>query len=243
MILVVLHRLLHSKSLASERGFTLIEMMVTLVTGTVVLLATYFVLDVSIRESSRLSERTDATQRGRVAMEKVLQELHSSCVASGVTPVEPGSTSTKLEIISQTGNETYFPHVTKHVIQYVSATHSLTDESYVSTAEKTRGEWEWPTSATSTQTIITGVAQSTEGSSTAPVFQYYKYEGGHLSTTPISESPLSATNANETAAVAVRFTVWPSSERTTGARTIDLADTAVLRFDPASATGTNMPCA
>jgi prepilin-type N-terminal cleavage/methylation domain-containing protein len=234
-------------SLSSEHGFTLIEMLVTLVTGIVVLLATYFVLDVSIRESSRLSERVDADQRGRIAMEKILQELHSSCVASGVTPVESGSTSTKLEIISQTGNETVFPHVTKHVIQYVPSTHTLTDESYVSIAEKNpHGEWEWPTTANSSQTILTGIAPSTEGSgehiTTVPIFEYYKYEGGNLSTTPISESELSSGSANETAAIAVRFTAWPSSERTTGARTVDLADTAVLRFDPASATGTNMPC-
>ncbi len=39
------------------------------------------------------------------------------------------------------------------------------------------------------------------------------------------------------------FTAAPTSERTTGVRTVDLSDTAVLRFDPASATGTNEPCA
>jgi type II secretory pathway component PulJ len=231
------------ESLDAEHGFTLVEMLVTLVTGIIVILATMAVLDISINQSSRLSERVDADQRGRLAMEKILQELHSSCIVAGVTPIEENSSGTELRIISQTGNETYFPHVTEHRITYNEATHSLTDTAYVSTEEKGRGEWKFPETATSSQTILTGVSESTGSSGTkVPIFMYYKYEGGNLSTTALTATKLSGPEANATAAVAVRFTAWPSSERTTGGRAVDLADTAVLRFDPASATGTNTPC-
>jgi Tfp pilus assembly protein PilW len=226
-----------------EHGFTLVEMLVTLVTGIIVILATLSVLDISIGESSRISERVDADQRGRLAMEKILQELHSSCIAAGVTPVEANSTGTVLKLISQTGSETFFPNVTEHVITYTEATHTLSDASFVSTEEKTRGEWLFPTTATRTQTLLTGVSESIEEKTglPSPIFKYYRYEGGNLSTTALT-TPLSATQANETAAVAVRFTTAPTSERTTGGRTVDLSDTAVLRFDPASATGSDMPC-
>jgi Tfp pilus assembly protein PilW len=231
-------------TLRGEHGFTLVEMLVTLVTGIIVILATLSVLDISISESSRISERVDADQRARGAMEKILQELHSSCIAAGVTPVEKESSGTELRLISQTGSETYFPNVTEHRIKLSAG--KLTDSSYVSTEEKTRGEWLFPETPTKTQTLVTGVAQSTEGEGehavTVPMFKYYKYEGGNLSSTALTASSLSATEANEVAAVAVRFTTSPSSERTTGGRTVDLSDTAVLRFDPASAAGSNTPC-
>ncbi len=75
-----------------------------------------------------------------------------------------------------------------------------------------------------------------------PVFSYYKYAGGNLSSTE-EEVPLIKTDAEATADVTVAFTVAPSSERTTADRTVDFTNTAVLRYDPASAGGSNTPCA
>lgn len=230
-----------ASTLRAEHGFTLVEMLVTMVTGMVVILATLSVLDISISQSSRITERTDADQRGRLAMEKILLELHSSCIADPFTPVQPESTATSLRFISQTGANASFTTVTKHEIELNTATGKLTDASYVSSpVEGTT--MTFPSTPTRTETVLTGVSSSKQEGKTVPVFSYYKYAGGNLSNTE-EEVPLIKTDAEATAEVTVSFTVAPSSERTTADRTVDFTNTAVLRYDPASAGGSNTPCA
>lgn len=231
--------------LHSEHGFTLVEMLVAMVSGMVVILATLSVLDISISQSSRISERVDADQRGRLAMEKLMLELHSSCIAFATNPVEPGSTDTNIKFVSQSGNEAYFTSVTKHEVSLNTATHKLTDASYVSTntAAELGTNWNFPATATSTQPLLTGAFQTVEPESglAIPVFRYYKYQGGNISTTP-EATPISATDAKATAEVTVNFTTSPSSERIDADRKVELTNTAVLRYDPSSATGSNKPC-
>jgi type II secretory pathway pseudopilin PulG len=224
-----------------EQGFTLVEMLVTLVTGIVIVLAAFSILDVSLSQSSRINERVDADQRARLAMEKILLELHSSCVIVDVNPVEVGSESEMIKFISQQGSEAYFNTVTKHEIKLNKAAGTLTDASYASVEPSSSGTWTFPATATSKQTLLTNVSLSKEGEKTVPLFKYYKYENGNLATTELP-TPLNEENAANTAEITVSFTTAPTSNRTTGGRTVDLADTAVLRFDPASATGTNEPC-
>ncbi len=155
-----------------DSGFTLVEMLVTIVTGMVVILATLSVLDISISQSSRTTERVDADQRGRLAMEKILLELHSSCIALGTTAVEAGSTDKTIKFISQTGAEAYFTKVTKHEISLNTETGNLTDASYVSTNMLEPGEtttnWTFASTPTSTQALLTGVSQTPEGSNPTP---------------------------------------------------------------------------
>lgn len=228
----------------AEHGFTLVEMLVAIASGMVVILATLSILDISISQSSRISERVDADQRGRVALEKLMLELHSSCIAFASNPVEPGSTDTNIKFVSQAGNEAYFTSVTKHEVSLNTATHQLNDASYVSTntAAELGTSWTFPMTPTSTQPLLTGVFQTElEGGATVPVFRYYKYQEGNISTTP-ETTPLSELDAKATAEVTVSFTAAPSSERTNADRKVELTNTAVLRYDPSSATGTNKPC-
>jgi Tfp pilus assembly protein PilW len=236
--------------LRAEHGFTLIEMLVTMVTGLVIVIATLTVLDVSISQSSRISERVDADQQGRVAMEKVVLALHSSCLDSEVPPILAGSSPTSVSFLNYVGSEPYVSHVVKQVIGLNTATGKLTDAAYDSTGEKvteTEGRtWTFPSTPTSTQTLATNVSES----SGEPVFRYFKYEGGSLSVTSLSDSTgLTKEAAETTAEIVVRFTTAPTSGRkpTTAKeiadRALDLSDTVVLRLDPASATGVNEPCA
>jgi Tfp pilus assembly protein PilW len=226
-----------------EHGFTLVEMLVAMVSGMVVIIATLSILDISISQSARISERVDANQRGRLAMEKIMLELHSSCTEFGANAVEPGSNATKIIFTSQTGAEAYFTHLVKHEIKLAEG--KLTDTSYISNNEP-GGKWTYPETPTGTQTLLTGVSQSNSG--VTAVFQYYKYVGGNLSGTALT-TPLSKEDAENTAEIVVSFTAAPSftahlaSEGTKGDRAIDFTNTAVLRFDPASATGSNEPCA
>lgn len=221
-----------------EQGFTLIEMLVTLVTGIVIVLAAFSILDVSLTQSARISERVETDQRARLAMEKILLELHSSCVVSAGNAVEPESGPTNIKFISQQGSEAYFTTVTKHEISLTGG--KLTDASYVSEPSLT-GSWKFHSTPTSTRTLLTNVTQSSSSEGTVPLFQYFRYTGGNLSTTRQS-TPLSTEEAGNTAEVTVTFTTAPTGGEEKEGRAVELADTAVLRFDPSSAAGSNEPC-
>ncbi len=221
-------------SFRGEHGFTLVEMLVTLVTGIVIVLAAFSILDVSLTQSSRISERVETDQRARLAMEKIMLELHSSCVVTGNNAVEAGSENSLIKFISQSGSAVYFTTVTKHEIALKSGT--LTDASYVSEPSSS-GEWKFHATPTSTLTLLTNVSQT----GATPIFQYFRYVGGNLSTTPQS-TPLNTEEAPNTAEITVSFTTTATTGEEKSGQPVALADTAVLRYDPASAAGSNEPC-
>ena len=59
---------------------------------------------VSVHLSSNYTDRVDANQQGRLAMERITQALNSSCVTTNQAPVLAGSTSTKLMFYSATSD-------------------------------------------------------------------------------------------------------------------------------------------
>jgi type II secretory pathway component PulJ len=221
-----------------EQGFTLIEMLVTLMTGVVIVLAAFAILDVSLTQSSRISERVEVDQRARLAMEKILLELHSSCVADNINPVQAESKGTEVRFISEPGSAAAFTSVTEHRIALENG--KLIDSSYPSTSGE--GEkWHFAEHASHSQILLTNVTAT----GSTPIFQYYRYVNGNLSSTPqltSSTESLESKQAEETAEIVVTFTAAPTTSETSGGRSVELSDTAVLRFDPASASGTNEPC-
>lgn len=226
-----------------EQGFTLVEMLVTLMTGIVIVLAAFSILDVSLTQSSRISERVEVDQRARLTMEKILLELHSSCVADNINPVRGESKGSEIRFISEPGSTAAFTSVTEHRIAFENG--KLIDTSYPSKSGE--GEkWEFSKTASGSKVLLTNVSESVTSTGTKiPIFQYYRYVNGNLSSTPQLTSPtesLESTQAEETAEITVTFTAAPTTNQASGGRAVELADTAVLRFDPASATGNNEPC-
>ena len=63
--------------LSSERGMTLPEVLVTMVIALVLSLATFALVDVTIRRTGEISQRVDGVQRGRVAMDLMTRQLRS----------------------------------------------------------------------------------------------------------------------------------------------------------------------
>jgi prepilin-type N-terminal cleavage/methylation domain-containing protein len=226
-------------AIGDQQGFTLVELVVALVAGLVILFATLALLDLSVRLSARAADRVEASQRGRTAMEQLMQELHSSCVAASVTPVLAGSDSSNIQFLSQFGSAAV---LTPNLHKVSLAGGALTDTVYAATGGSAPS-WTFSATPTSTRTFITNVSHAAVNGTTQPVFRYYGFVNGQLSTTALA-TPLSVTDAQATAQVAVSFAAGPSSTSTEADRTINLSDAAVLRYVPASGAtnATNLPC-
>jgi prepilin-type N-terminal cleavage/methylation domain-containing protein len=92
-----------------ERGFTLMEMLVSLAVGSMLLLAIFGALDYSVTANGKVQDRVDSAQRGRAAMELITQQLRSQiCLGPGypAIPVTPSSDGSSITFFTDLGGDT-----------------------------------------------------------------------------------------------------------------------------------------
>jgi len=229
----------------SEHGFTLIEILVAMVTGLIVVGAAFTILEVSMRQSGRIADKVNANQRGRVALEKIMLELHSSCVANGANPIMATSTATRLIFQSHSGSsEPFFTTGLKHEI-YLEGT-TLFDRTFQSTSG-IESRWLWSATPLATVPLLTKAYAPASGS----MFEYFKYtkltpkeleEGNHVALNQILVVPLGAEDAKAAAKVNVNFSAAPDTNNTATPLTVAFSAGAVLRLTPATDVGSNEPC-
>jgi hypothetical protein len=218
---------------ANQDGFSLVELLVAVLTGVIVTGALFAILEVSVRQTSLLTGRVQATQIGRTAMTAVVDELHSACIAREFTPVlSEGtgaaieSTPTKLVFVAGFSEKSLLEQkeVFKHEV-YLSGG-KLIDKSYAASGGT------WPKFTFEKEPSPKGGVLLAENVSALPdpaeptktrVFGYYEYaktantgstESSSSGLTPIplkKEVALSATQANATSAVLVSFATAPVS--------------------------------
>ena len=80
-------------SLRDQRGFTLIELLVSMAAGVIVTSTVVMITTVALHNQDRIARRVDANQRGRPVMTRMIQELHSACVAPRIVPILAGGTA------------------------------------------------------------------------------------------------------------------------------------------------------
>jgi prepilin-type N-terminal cleavage/methylation domain-containing protein len=202
-----------------EWGFTLVELLIGMTIGSIVLLAAFKLADVTLGSSKRIEQRADATQRGRNAMEQIVQALRSSvCIKQSNTaqllPVSSTSYSTNTESVtfyariakpSGTGTDTFKP--LKWTLTYDNAARTLTETRIDGTGTYPSIDYSTPVSTT-TRRIISNVRRV----NSQPVFSYYAYNasGGldpYGADTPLTANPtLSATDLAKVAMIRLRFT-------------------------------------
>ncbi len=181
--------------LRSEHGFTLIELLVSMVAAIVVTGAAFAVLQISLKQTSLISDKVQANQLGRTAMTRIIDELHSACIAPDFTPIQEKSTGSELIFKNAYSSEAVIlnakesePKATgtgvfEHDIVWNSTAKTLTD--YVYKSESGEGaEAKFPSLDYSSTTheaehaspkkgiLLARNVTQTEGQ---PIFTYYKY--------------------------------------------------------------------
>ncbi len=151
---------------------------------------------------TRSPAHVDANQRSRMTMYKVIDELHSACVASQIAPVQTGSTGTLLSFLHQSGSAVS----PTPVLSKISLNGTTLSQSDYASTGGTAPTWTFSSTPSSTIQLMTGVSP-TSGSS---IFNYYAYSNGQVASTPLT-TPLSSTDAAKTVQVSVAFKVAPST--------------------------------
>lgn len=250
--------------LRDERGFTLIEALVAMISGVIVVGALVLLLEVTINQTSRITETSQANQLGRVTMTKIIDELHSTCLAQGFTPIQEVSTEQKLRFITAYSENSVIPSsaASEHEILFSKPGETLTDKTYAATSGE-GSSFAFPTTATSTVRIGAQITPGTPSGKEAPVFRYYRYAkagaGGSSETPesaleelkPTSETTALGETAKEVAAVIVTFKAGVPREELLRSETkakasipTELSDQVTFAFAAPESEGTieDSPC-
>lgn len=225
-----------------ERGFTLIELMVTAALSLVVLGGIMTVVQASTHSQDRIAKRVAANQRGRPAMTKLIDRLHSACVSPGLAPVRQGSDDNSLIVLSKSG-DAVSPVPDRYLISLEDGT--LTEYAYPATGGEPP-DWTFSETPSATYQIADRISAANINSPAAdvPLFRYFAYEGGQVAPDPLP-TPLSEEDAARTVQVDIAFSIAPSSSSSTDTEApIVLSDSATMRIEPASedSAEVNLPC-
>jgi len=221
-----------------EQGTTLVELMVGLAAGMVVLAALSMLMISTIRTTSRVSARVDATQRARVVLTNISEQLHSACIEPQMAPILSPSTGTKLEFVHAASGTAgaVAPTPVKSTIWLEGETLKQADVKWVSGIAPS---WVWSNSPPSTRTLLTKVGPLTPGGA---IFTYYKYSNGKQEAIPATTELSEAAKAVQ---VQVALNALPMSQPVKDAGSdASLQTSAVLRLTPPtfSESAPALPC-
>jgi hypothetical protein len=250
----------------NERGFTIIELLVAMVTGLIVTGVLFTVLEFSTNESTRIGDVAQASQLGRTTMTHIVDELHSACFASGFAPVQEKSSESTLIFETAYSEEPELPSVAtlksgvrKEMIVWSPTTKTLRDYSKLSTGVESSvytfsaAEKYTPEGGT---LIGENISQNEpEKSKTEPIFRYFKYAPKATTSTSEAssaleevklskEQTLTSEQAKTVASVQVAFDTAPLDKKGTLGRSAELSTQATFAFSApnSEATITAGPC-
>ncbi len=189
-----------SLSLRDERGLSLVELLVSMTAGAIVIAGIVALFGVSLGQSALIRDRVQADRLGRTALNKILNELHSSCTGFGSTAIQAPSTTPTSPLAatgplnlwfltaygSESSGEAAIKSVTEHDLVWTStgasntgqALGKLTDYSWKSTGgEPPNSAWTFNSVlSTATATGARVVATNVIPAETSTIFRYFKYD-------------------------------------------------------------------
>lgn len=206
-----------------EEGTSMVEVMVGLAMGMVVLAGLAMLLIVVVRGNARIGARAEASDNARVAMTRIMEELHSACVNPAKAPVSANSTGSTL--IFERGSYGTGGNTSANAP-------AVTAEIEYRTSDGTLRE----TVGTSSRILLSNVGLAKnpkKPTETVPVFQYENATIEGANPWPIGTGVLNTERAPYTILVRVAFKASPKSEPVAdaGAAT-EIENSATLRLTP-----------
>jgi prepilin-type N-terminal cleavage/methylation domain-containing protein len=214
-----------------ERGMTLVELVVAMMIGTIVIAGAMTALTKAFMVQKEAQDRTDATQRGRLALESMTRSLRSQvCMGTPRTAIKAADNNSVSYTADLSGGAT-LPD--KYTLTYDPTAKTITE--YMYDGSGTYPTLVFPSTPTRTRLLLTNVVAS----GTAPIFAYYALAAGvDGANTQISPVPLSDPDLSRVARVAINFTTRPAGKASDDKRATAFSDDVYVRSsDPVNPDG------
>ncbi len=201
------------------------ELVVAMALGMGILLIAFHLLDRSLGLTREVSDRVDAVQRGRLAMDTVARQLRSQvCLgANAALASANGDSVTFYSNLSATG----LPE--QDTFTFNEAARTLTQTRILGTGAAPPATSF--TSAPRVNTLLSNAARNGPSPALVPVFTYYGFDTSNppkavLQLTPM---PLTQLQREHTARIVVSFVSRPTQAKTTTKRAAVLTDEIFVR--------------
>jgi type II secretory pathway pseudopilin PulG len=214
-----------------EGGFTLPELLVAIPIGIIVLLATFFTLDSSIKLTGKVTDRVDRTQRSRVAMEDITRKLRSQVCPAVGQPALISADDYSVKFYSFLGTRPFVPDIRE--IAWDTNTNSIVERKWAGAGASPNTTW---AVSPTTSTVLSDVKPTFVTGNSGPRGPVFKYYAGN-SATPLT-APLSATDLAATARVGISFMTYAQSSNFTGPAATMQNEVFVRTADPNAASVT-----
>jgi hypothetical protein len=226
--------------LRANDGFTIMEVLTAAVIGFIVLAGTLGLLESSLRLNSGVIAKTDAMQRGRLAMDVVTQQLRSQVCLDGSTLPDNAKVSAILEG-SNANSVSFYADFTelgeapfRRTLTFDTVAKTIRTSTYAPTMSPPTPA-DYPVSPTRTNVVLeNAVAQKNDLGVDIPFLRYYAYTlvAGRPRAELALPVPLSQADAERVARIDVSFLALPtrSTDRKQG---VNLGDQVMARHsDP-----------
>jgi hypothetical protein len=209
----------------SESGHTLMELVVAMSLGMGILLISFHLLDRSLGLTREVSDRVEAVQNGRLAMDTVTRQLRSQVCLGGEAALVT-ATGDSVTFYSNLGT-TGIPD--RYTITFDEAARTLTQTRVLNNGSPP------PTTlftgATRVNTLLANAARNGPSPTLNPVFTYYGFDGADppKAVQQLTPMPLSLAQRERTARIVISFVSRPSKATTTNKRAAVLTDEIFVR--------------
>ncbi|HEX7297694.1 MAG TPA: prepilin-type N-terminal cleavage/methylation domain-containing protein [Solirubrobacteraceae bacterium] len=154
--------------LRSDEGFTLIELLAAITIGMIVLLAAFDLMDNSLAVSGQVSARTEASQRGRGAIDQMTRAVRSQVCVNGNAPVSSADDD-QVTFTFDLSNGSTLPKRTQ--LSYDPSTRSITQSTWNGSGAEPTLTFPGPPSV---NTVLTDV----DPEASKPIFAYWALRPG-----------------------------------------------------------------
>ena len=221
----------------SEDGFTLMEVVVAMTVGFVLLAATLGLLESTVRLNTGVMAKTDAMQRGRIAMDAIKQQLRSQvCFDYDNSAILKDSDANSVTFFADYTAEgkkpvkrrlTYDP-VTKRILAYRFEAPTPTPNPFTPAS--------YPATPVATNMVLENVwlQKPPNQPQPTPFLQYFAYEevNGVLRTDKVLEPPLDPAEAARVARIEVNYVALPTGSNDSS-KAVNVSDQVMARHaDP-----------
>ena len=223
--------------LRDEDGFTLMEVLTALTVGFVLLAATMGLLESTLRMNTGVMAKTDAMQRGRLAMDTITQQLRSQvCFDWDNSAILQGSTETSVTFYGDFSADGNTP--IKRRLRYDAPTGRIVADQYdpPSPLPAPFTPAAYPASPSGSNLVLENVAlqRDPDTNATVPFLRYFAYQevGGVLRADQELTPPLDKAEAARAARVEIAYFARPTGAAD-DAKGVNLSDQVMARHaDP-----------
>lgn len=221
----------------AESGQTIVEMLTALAIGSIVLFGVVTVFTTALTNSAKVSDRVDAAQRARLALDRMQTVLNSQvCLANPAaaqSPVVPAtSNANQVTFYADLGDESFTP--AQYRFAFDATARTITESYWAPIVSGNTTSF--AINPTTAKVIAYDVAPQ---DATTPIFRYYAYTttGAPTPTAEVAP-PLDATEAATLVRVQVNLLAQPTrTKQSDASSTVLSTDGYAATADPTNPAG------